>query len=406
MAANTGMKNEVAPTSDPTGFVTTGADGKAPALELAEGYYWFKERDISGVSQYIATSFGVVLPFATVENNVVTGYLNDLYVYPKNLSTVTLEKTVEDLTLNDATYDIGEVITYYLEARIPAGNITAFTLTDTFSEGLEYVPNSGKLYFSNTVVTDLDSLTGGIAIGGATPTFNVLATDATNLSLYKGGYVYIAYQAKITSAALVATDIENEVTLLINRDGQETIRTDTADVHTGGKKFIKRNRSNVAVLAGAEFVVKNSEGKFYQYTSSTNTVVWVNDYNSATKIISDANGKFEIKGLAYGAAGQDAANATPTTYYLYEITAPEGFVIPSSLAITGSGTAFEISKTSYTEGEVELTVGAPTGTIVNNAPAPTIPNTGGIGAIVFILGGLAVIAVALLGIRKRLISKE
>lgn len=405
MEENTGMQYLAEPDGPVTGSVTTGTDGKTPPLALREGYYWFKERTVPGVTEYIATSFGVVLPFAIVEDNVVTGYLNDLYVYPKNLSTVTLEKTVEDLVLDNATYDIGEVITYYVEAKIPAGNITAFTLTDTLSTGLEFVENSGKLYFSTTKVTDTATLTGGADIGGATPIFDVLATNATALNAHKGDYVYIAYQAKITSDAVVGTDIENEVTLNISRDGQETVRTDTADVHTGGKKFIKRNRSNAAVLAGAEFVVKNEAGKFYHYDSATDTVSWMSDLSDATKLVSSDTGKFEIKGLAYGLVGEDAATARATTYYLYEVKAPTGFVIPQSLAITGDGTGFQISANSYAEGETELTVETPTGTIVNNAPAPSIPNTGGIGAIVFILGGLAVIAVALVGIRKRLSSK-
>ncbi|UUX35108.1 SpaH/EbpB family LPXTG-anchored major pilin [Fundicoccus culcitae] len=385
-----------------TGTALALTDGNGhTSVSLPQGYYWFKEIETPGIDQQISTSFGLVLPFANADGS---GYVDNLHIYPKNVSTTSLEKTVGNLVNMDSPYDIGEEITYYLEARIPAGVINKFEFTDTLSAGLEFVPGSAQVHFSPLAVTDVAALPAGSAISdtpnGNTWTFDLAASHADGLAANRGGYAYVSYRVKITEEAVVATDLANSVNLVIGREGQPDVDASdepvTTDVHTGGKQFIKENRSNGEGLAGAEFVIRNEAGDFYNYDAAANVVTW-GAQDTATILTSGADGRFEIKGLAYGEEGSDAATGA-TTYYLVETQAPDGFVIPAALA---DGLAFTVNASSYNETETELTVELAEGTVVNNSQAPIIPNTGGIGAIIFIVAGVLIIGLALFMIKKR-----
>src|SRR5699024_6379582 len=99
---------------------------------------------------------------------------------------------------------------------------------------------------------------------------------------------------------------------------------------------------------------------------------WVDTEGEATKFISKADGTFEVKGLAYGSAGDTAAEAS-SKYYLVEVNAPKGY------AKLQNPFEFTVNASSYTN------------TIPVDNIKVTIPQTGGIGsAIVIGLGLLAI----------------
>lgn len=263
-------------------------------------------------------------------------------------------------------------------------------------------------------------------------------------------------------------------------------------VVTGGKRFVKTNQDGTERLAGAEFVIKNAEGKFlalkditategegkaladakkayddavkawndavkanpdtaddqikvtiggkeitgktaamdkiaelqtaYEtaFKAAKNAYVWLseeeaktklNKYNEGkeekdqlkeftdlpniVKLISDSEGKFEITGLEYG------------DYKLKEIVPPAGY------AKLNDDIDFKVAKGSYNDvagykaGEKEpdhigykdakdTTKGQQ---VVNKKV--TIPQTGGIGTVIFTAIGLAIMASAIIAIKKR-----
>lgn len=226
------------------------------------------------------------------------------------------------------------------------------------------------------------------------------------------------------------------------------------EVTTGGKKFVKADQTTGERLTGAEFEVYDSKekGKVLAYVTTEdaetlkkavtdaktaldkaidiynnlsaeqqkgqdgkdakNAITKAQDaYNKAVvaaaqqykwvettddtaervKLVSDGQGKFEITGLAYG------------TYYLQETKAPKGY------ALNDARYKFEIKAGSYkaTEGGVTYESDDPVSdTTVGGAQRVdnrkvTIPQTGGIGTVIFTVVGIALMAGAFVAMRKR-----
>ena len=109
------------------------------------------------------------------------------------------------------------------------------------------------------------------------------------------------------------------------------------------------------------------------------------DIPNIVKISSDAEGRFEIQGLAYG------------DYKLEEIKTPEGFAKISDQPFT-------VAEGSYKGGEAELqynkaNTDAGYGQQVKNKEV-TIPQTGGIGTVLFTVVGVGLMAGAVMAMKK------
>lgn len=220
----------------------------------------------------------------------------------------------------------------------------------------------------------------------------------------------------------------------------------------GGKKFVKTNEGGTERLAGAEFYIKNSEGKYLvakdAATETANKIAnakasekykkAIEDYKAALKVegvnddtvkitvdekeitgktaiekkiddlysayekaftedankyewgnkddaivlVSDADGRFEIKGLEYG------------KYVLEEKSAPAGY---AKIQDSAEQLKFEVKKGSYSTEDVNIKYN--TDDKSNNAKQienkkVTIPQTGGIGSIIFVVAGLMIMGLA------------
>lgn len=210
-------------------------------------------------------------------------------------------------------------------------------------------------------------------------------------------------------------------------------------VVTGGKRFVKTNQEGTERLAGAEFYVKNSEGKYLvadqkdstKVTDAKNALIkeveeynkldadkqtdaekakvtkaqeaynkafvenataykWEDKTDNAVVLTSDGEGKFEITGLEYG------------TYYLEEKTAPKGF------AKLNGDIKFIVAKGSYAGDsakefnyQVKLEKGETQnyGQQVKNSKV-TIPQTGGMGTVLFTVVGISLMAGAVIAMKK------
>ena len=238
-------------------------------------------------------------------------------------------------------------------------------------------------------------------------------------------------------------------------DNPERLNPSEPKVKLGGRKFVKTNNEDkgsakLERLAGAEFYVKNAEGNYLvaakkpftpkdekdkgpvanakaeldaavkayndltaeeqKGEKGTAAKKLINDkqdaYNKAfvanateytwgkkddanvVVLTSDAEGRFEIKGLEY-----------KKDYQLEEKTAPKGF------AKLQSPEKFEVKEGSYASTDAELqynkdNADAGYGLQIKNKTV-TIPQTGGIGTIIFTAIGLAIMASAIIAIKKR-----
>ncbi len=126
----------------------------------------------------------------------------------------------------------------------------------------------------------------------------------------------------------------------------------------------------------AQFVLKNSQNKFYNLTNGV--VTWVNDQSDATVVTTNSSGAAELTGLANG------------TYTVMETKAPNGYVLATT------GTTVTISDGNGTA-QISNTKG-------DNVP---LPETGGIGTIIFVsVGMIVVIITGIFLVTNKRMSKE
>ncbi|HFI0217465.1 TPA: pilin N-terminal domain-containing protein [Streptococcus suis] len=210
-------------------------------------------------------------------------------------------------------------------------------------------------------------------------------------------------------------------------DNPPPIVPEQPKVITYGKRFIKTDdkeadAGDIEKLLGAEFVVKNQENKYLALKDAqtqqdqlnaykqaeeayraavkakTNEVetkkaernaayealnmqwTWVNDKSQAFTFISSTDGKFEVKGLKQG------------TYTLEETKAPEGYALPSNLI------QFEVGENTWTDTTLKQSINGHKQ--IKNKKV-TIPQTGGIGTLVFTVVGLSTMVFAFIAMKKR-----
>ncbi|MDN6327204.1 MAG: LPXTG cell wall anchor domain-containing protein, partial [Alkalibacterium sp.] len=175
-------------------------------------------------------------------------------------------------------------------------------------------------------------------------------------------------------------DYENNVELNYNNGFEVYVDTEENPpvVHTGGKAFEKVNQDGEG-LAGAEFVIYNSDGLYLQEDYS-----WGDEF-SAWTFVSDGDGYFEIKGLAYG------------NYYLKETKAPE--VNGVQYRLLDDDYEFTVDTNSYYSIVSDYVPARPAG--IENRPEISLPQTGGMGTLVF-----SIIGLGLMGTSVKLYKKS
>ncbi|VHA84539.1 cell wall surface anchor family protein [Streptococcus pyogenes] len=204
----------------------------------------------------------------------------------------------------------------------------------------------------------------------------------------------------------------------------------------GGKKFVKVDETSSARLEGAEFKIQNADGQYlieiiqnqatkdaYDRAESDykaevakaqissegvmtgttqeaielkkairdkayrdlNTKYTWGDVEKAKVFTSNKLGQFEVTGLAYASG-----------YKVIETKAPKGYALPSNTTVA----SFDVAKGSYSKGDIAYSVGKETDAKRVNNKKVTIPQTGGIGTVIFAVVGAALMAAAFVAYRK------
>ncbi|HEM3201077.1 cell wall surface anchor family protein [Streptococcus suis] len=310
-----------------------------------------------------------------------------------------------------------------------------------FSEPKSTTPKDGEITVEKTwgegvnktdVVFGVYEEATGVKVG--TVTLYANQVSATSSLKLKEGVKYIVIEETIVSGSLPSYTNGAQGTIKVKNNenpNPDPLVPEDPEVVTYGKRFVKTDDKDLdssKKLLGAEFIVRKDGEESYLALKDTVTQAkeiadykaaeadylatvksattdnpktdeikqkkdardtayekmnmqwtWVGTKEGAFTFVSSTDGKFEVKGLKEG------------KYELIETKAPEGFALPTS--------------------PVEFTVGAHTwGTIdaltadnfqqIKNKKV-TIPQTGGIGTLVFTIVGLSTMVFAFIAMKKR-----
>ena len=377
------------------------------ATNFGSGYYYVMETTKpETLVEQTGVPFFMELPVLTSNPDTpdyLDTYLPALHLYPKNLiesDMPTIDKDVlprgATVSTDAASFDIGEDFYYTIYPTVPKGiqDYTLFKVSDTLDTQLTYLDSVTVSYNEVPFNSPDDYTLDTIVVGGVTRGFSVTFTPdgleklATNRpTLESDQDLVIKFKAEINSTAGMGTEILNNATLDYNNGYITDTHIDVEDgnqpeVHTGGRQFIKVDNVTGqfnSALATAKFVIKNSEGEFMVKDSTTGHITWGAEGDATELSVDGTTGAFEIKGLAYG--DLDAA----FTYTLVEVVTPTGYV-------TMNPVDFEINASSYLDDNF-LTI--------KNVKRPMIPQTGGMGTVLFTVAGLAMMTVAVVALKKK-----
>lgn len=356
------LKTNVGSLGTGTAFTKDGDTMKASGL--TPGYYF-----VSGTS-------GTVCELATAK---------DIEIRDKN-EALQIEKSVDDA---DRTVEIGQKLTYTITGKVPSTKgYTKFTyqVTDTMSEGL-------------TFSKDVKVTIGGTAVTDAAITYNdngfVASINMMNYQKQIDAPVVITYTATVNENAIQRDKETNTATLKYSNDpaDKNSFKESSVEVNVFSfniviNKYAAGNENTK--LAGAKFVLKNNEGKYYKYDAAK--VTWVDAKADATEVITGADGAARFDGLQAG------------TYYLEETAAPAGYnqlTKDITIVLNKDGSATIDSASSTLGADHSLTAG------VANSTGTMLPETGGIGTVIFVaLGALAVICAGVFLVTNKRMSKE
>ncbi|WP_171312380.1 SpaH/EbpB family LPXTG-anchored major pilin [Enterococcus cecorum] len=332
---------------------------------------------------YAAVPMTITLPVYKAEGGWFTTGENAVHVYPKNtVNKPTIDKVVNESDKHD-TVAYGDTKTFTITSEMPEGiaDYTVLTYSDQFSKGLSYQGNLTVLKNGESIPAENYQLT---VVGTKAAAISVAFTKAYIQTLRRGDVITITYQASINEDAVMGTANPNDVKVTYghNPDFTKDYKlVEIPELHTGGAKFVKQDRTTQDKLKGAKFVVQNSANKYLKQTVTDGLITatsWVDKKEEATKFISNAEGTFEVTGLAYGSANQKHDEAS-STYKLVEVTAPTGY------ALLQDPVEFTVNASSYQD----------INTIKVNNSKVTIPQTGGIGSAIVIGIGLLAISFGL-----------
>lgn len=375
-----------------------------------------------------------------------TADADKLHLYPKNTEEKPeIDKTVGDLVNKYQSTEVGKKVTWYLQLTAPTDikNYKVLKLSDTFSNSLTYQTGSVVVKYGSgatfdaatyqTLVKDTDYEVDETVNNAVT----IKLKEAGIAKLSAGDKVIASVDTVINDKAIMGKDIPNDGYTIEyghkpGNDGtkDKLPREKEPKVVTGGKKFKKVvegtetaledavfelhddatvvNWSDALIAANKEaidagkFAIKN--GSAYEATSAAKQPT----AGQPIYLRSIADGTFEIKGLEYSswqkqkwdtATNSIVNDGSPITHKwnIVEVKAPNGY------ALNSTAVEFTVNVNSYF---VDPTIASPVAADplkVNNKKV-TIPQTGGIGTVIFAVVGLGLMGFAAYAMKRN--SKE
>ena len=352
----------------------TGTSLKFTGLEL--GYYLLHPE---GASEAAAGQSSIVSLTSTKPD----GEVKVKGIYP------TIKKEADKKSA-----DYGEKVSFTITGKVPdptGYKKYEYVLKDSLPKGLSIDANSIKVTIGGTEKTA--NITKVVNGQDLSVTFNIL-------ELVKKSSAIVGQEIKLTYDTTVNKDFvlgnqgqENKAHLEFSNDPKDESKKDkTPDekvkVYSGKIKVLKYAKGDKEKkLEGAQFALKNSEGKYYKLeeTNDKKKVTWVDQEKDATVLTSDKNGELEFTGIKAG------------TYKLKETKAPDGYNLLTEEK--------EVVLKDGTNGADTVTMEATSD--VENSSGTELPKVGGAGTKLFALvGGLVILYAGFSLIRGKIKLQE
>ena len=358
--------------------VTVTGTTKAVSKALKNGYY------------FITTTTGTVVTIDSTNPDVTVDDKNSV---PEVSKKITKASSVDE-DGKKALAQLGTEV--FFEAVVTVGKgAENYVFHDKMSKGLSYNGNAEVWIGDDEVASenyskdtqDEDTLT--------------IAFDNEYIStLAAGTKLVIRYTATVTEAALTQDPAKNTAYVSYG-DKNGSNNTPVSETETYNAIFtITKHDGEEKPLAGAGFVIKNADGKYYRFNEATEaeeaqgtegeegyvpakeaaeaSVSWVEDIKDATEYVSDNEGLVPaFTGLANG------------TYTVIEKTVPAGYN-------KAEDKDFTIEEHDYTDENLNQKA-----TVINKAGI-VLPHTGGMGTTIFnVLGTILVIGAGVMLVARR-----
>lgn len=288
---------------------------------------------------------------------------------------------------------IGKTIDFKTTIYVEEG-AENYVLNDVMSEGLTLDKDSitVKLADGTNVAKENYEITYDQKVNHNgneyTSTFTITFNNTYMSTLTQN--IVVEYQAKLNENALIYDEANTNDTWLEYGDNHETTM-DQTKTYTYKFDVVKTDQSNI-VLEGAEFAL-------YDAKTGGNKIPVVDEGNGVYRVdyTVDINDSAVIKGGKITIIGLDG----DTTYYLEETKAPNGYNILTSrveLSVTDDANVeATITDNEYIEGGVQVV----------NTTGSRLPETGGMGTILFTtIGSIMVISFGVLLVARLRLSKE
>lgn len=415
----------------PTDLVTGTATGTSVDLELEPGYYIVltattvaNSKIYTPVAVFVQVQSGNVKVYGGPAGTEITSTKT---VDMKSVAAPTQEKKVWNGTTWEAanTAAVGEAVDFRVQVDIPNYTVPVtdltLTLTDTLTN-LMYKDDSVAVYSDADCTT---SIAGGVTVDGTTTVYTggtqtlVLNLDYDKIKSALGATkVYVKYKAEVQHEAtadvtgIATVDASNSVVLTYHNaadpSGAKTTTAKRTDTYDFAVHLAKKAADGTTVLPGAGFTLykedKTTPIQFYEITDG--------DYRPATSLelsypaylvtemtVDPTNAELTIRGLKDG------------TYYLKETTVPSGYYAPNNMfKIVLKPNSTDISKLDTTETKFTAENAADTvliksqsagatnsdqlDIVLKNSDVPVLPSTGGMGTVLFTVGGVVLMVAA------------
>lgn len=313
---------------------------------------------------------------------------------------------------NDTTVKVGDPVNYQLTSTIPnyvddltEEEIAQLTVKvgDTLSVGLDYALTEGK--FAPVVTIGNDTLTAGIdytltnPVNGEAREFEIVI-NGNVVYAHRGEKLSITYSAVVNSNAFAIDTTGNSAYIQQKNDPWSDYNEPTTDeetVYTYGISLTKVDEEGKS-LKGAQFELKQN-GTALKFTGKNGVYVYAADQDdkdaTSTLTVSDT-GTLIIKGIDLGTYTLTETKAADGGYSLPngDITitltdeAPDGTLDDN--IVTAGGT-------SELYGNVEIEKNTIKFNVKNTKSSDfELPNTGGMGTLMFTVGGILLMAGAVI----------